>query len=164
MLDYLMLLSCSYLSFTDYILYRLFFMKKNVLLLEHRDNLRRIYESILSDEFIVLTARNKAEASGWLKRGKKPDFIVADNDQNVNSCTPDFLRFLKASGMYADIPVILLSPASSAIQQSGIWHISKPSSLLSQIKSISKEQSLDYPSASPNAVHGDHVLIEPVTA
>ncbi len=139
-------------------------MKKNVLLIEHRDNLRRIYESILSDEFTVLTARNKVEASGWLKRGKKPDFILADNDQNINSTTPDFLKFLKNSGMYADIPVILLSPASQVIQQPGVWHISTPSNLLNQIKGINKAQSLDYPVAIPNVVQGDHVLIEPVTA
>jgi hypothetical protein len=66
--------------------------------------------------------------------------------------------------MYADIPVILLSPASQASQQPGVWHISTPSNLLNQIKGINKAQSLDYPIAIPNVVLGDHILIEPVTA
>ena len=82
-------------------------MNKRLLLVEDHDGLRRIIGSFLSKEFEVVGAKNGLEAMCWLQNGVQPDIIITD------SAMPELdgaalLSNLRCSGMWADIPVVVL--------------------------------------------------------
>jgi CheY-like chemotaxis protein len=83
-------------------------MNRKVLLVEDHDSLRQVIGSFLSKRFEVTGAKNGFEAMCRLSQGLMPDVIVTD------AMMPDLTGFqllahLRCSGMYADIPVIVIS-------------------------------------------------------
>lgn len=83
-------------------------MNRKVLLVEDHDSLRRVIGTFLSNRFDVTGAKNGLEAMGHLSRGFVPDVIVTD------AMMPDlngfqFLANLRCSGMYAGIPIVVIS-------------------------------------------------------
>lgn len=87
-------------------------MNRSLLLVEDHDGLRRIIGSFLSEKFDVVGAKNGLEAMSWLSKGVMPDIIVTD------SAMPEIdgaalLSNLRCSGLWADIPVVVLGSGSS---------------------------------------------------
>lgn len=87
-------------------------MSRRLLLVEDHDGLRRIIGRFLSEKFDVVGAKNGLEAMSWLSKGMMPDIIVTD------SAMPEIdgaalLSNLRCSGLWADIPVVVLGSGSS---------------------------------------------------
>jgi CheY-like chemotaxis protein len=71
---------------------------------------------ILKKDFNVVTYNSGVEALMWLKQGNTPQMIITDIKMpNFNGI--DFVKGLKKSGMYRDIPIILLSGSIEAGKQ-----------------------------------------------
>ncbi|MBL7826698.1 MAG: response regulator [Saprospiraceae bacterium] len=92
-------------------------MLRKVLLVEDHDNARRLIGNFLSDEFEVIGAKNGLEAMTWLSNGLSPDVIVTDN--HMPEMDGDHLiRQLRCTGMWSDIPVVVLGDAENSNQMS----------------------------------------------
>lgn len=87
-------------------------MNRSLLLVEDHDGLRRIIGSFLSEKFNVVGAKNGLEAMSWLSKGVMPDIIVTDSAMpEIDGAT--LLSNLRCSGLWADIPVVVLGSGSS---------------------------------------------------
>lgn len=83
-------------------------MKKKLLLIDDKQEFRRLTKIILSKDFEITTAENGMQALISMQKGAIPDLIVCD----VNMPELDgeqFVKQLKASGMFQHIPIIMLS-------------------------------------------------------
>ena len=84
-------------------------MKKKILIVDDRTEFRRLTKSILSTNYQVESAQNGVEAMALLQNGQfEPDLIVTDLIMPVMG-GKDLLQQLKSSGVYSNIPVIVLS-------------------------------------------------------
>lgn len=82
--------------------------KKSILVIEDDMPLCWLLERILAKKFKVNIKHDSIEAMYWLTDGHIPDLIISDfNMPNFNGM--DFLKFLKRSGVFNTIPVIMLS-------------------------------------------------------
>lgn len=82
-------------------------MHRKLLLVDDHDGLRRVIGTFLSEKFDVVGAKNGLEAMTWLSKGMMPNVIVTD------SVMPELdgaalLSNLRCSGLWADIPVIVM--------------------------------------------------------
>jgi CheY-like chemotaxis protein len=83
-------------------------MNRKILLVEDHDSLRQVIGAFLSRHFEVTGAKNGLEAMSQLSRGFVPDVIVTDALMpGLNGF--QFLANLQCSGMYAHIPVVVIS-------------------------------------------------------
>ncbi|GAB4493614.1 MAG: hypothetical protein OHK0019_17950 [Saprospiraceae bacterium] len=83
-------------------------MNRKILLVEDHDSLRQVIGNFLSIHFDVTGAKNGLEAMCLLSQGLFPNAIVTD------ALMPDLNGFqllasLRCSGMYAHIPVVVMS-------------------------------------------------------
>ena len=83
-------------------------MNKRILLVEDHDSLRLLVGSFLSKSFEVVSTKNGLEAMGWLSKGVRPDIIITDARMPELNGT-QMLSNLRVSGMYRDIPVVVIS-------------------------------------------------------
>jgi two-component system, chemotaxis family, chemotaxis protein CheY len=83
-------------------------MGKNVLLVQSHDAMRQMLGAFLSDNYQVMGAKTGLEAMYWLSQGHVPDIIVMDDIAHQVDAE-SLLVNLRCSGMYADIPVVVLS-------------------------------------------------------
>ncbi len=87
-------------------------MMRKVLLVEAHDSFRRLIGTFLSNKFEVTGTKSGLEAMSCLSQGLLPDAIVADARMaDLNST--QFLVNLHYSGMYADIPVVVISSSDN---------------------------------------------------
>ncbi|HWK56113.1 MAG TPA: response regulator [Parapedobacter sp.] len=91
-------------------------MKKKILLVEDEPTIRRLLLFILSKEFDVQAMANGYEAFLYLEKNNIPDLIIMDwvmpqMDGNA------FLKCLKVSGLYCEIPVIVLSASKGIVEE-----------------------------------------------
>ena len=92
-------------------------MLRKVLLVEDHDNARRLVGNFLSGEFEVIGAKNGLEAMTWLSKGISPDIIITD--QHMPEMDGDHLiRQLRCTGMWSDIPVVVLGESENSVQMS----------------------------------------------
>jgi CheY-like chemotaxis protein len=97
-------------------------MNRRILLVEDHDSLRQVIGTFLSSHFDVTGAKNGLEAMSLLSRGFLPDAIVTD------ALMPDLNGFqllasLQCSGMYAHIPVIVMSGSCNDEEESRFWKL-----------------------------------------
>ncbi len=91
-------------------------MKKKILLVEDEPTIQRLLHFILSKEFDVQATANGYEAFLWLESQEIPDLIIMDwlmPQMDGKS----FLKCLKVSGLYSEIPVIVLSASENIIDE-----------------------------------------------
>jgi len=82
--------------------------KKNLLIMDDEQGIRKILEHFLKDEFQVVIKDDGLAGMQWLEEGNVADLVIADlNMPNLGG--KEFLKQLRASNMYSDIPVIILS-------------------------------------------------------
>lgn len=91
-------------------------MSRRLLLVEDHDGLRRIIGSFLSEKFDVVGAKNGLEAMGWLSKGVMPDVIVTDASMPELDGA-GLLSGLRCSGLWADIPVVVLGNADDEAEE-----------------------------------------------
>jgi CheY-like chemotaxis protein len=87
-------------------------MNSKILLVEDHDSLRLLMGSFLSKTFDVFSAKNGLEAMSWLSKGIRPDIIITDARMPELNGT-QLLSNLRCSGMFHDIPVIVISGSES---------------------------------------------------
>ena len=81
---------------------------KKILVIEDDDALSWVISRILSSEYEINVIKNGLEAMAWLTSGNIPDLIVSDlHMPQLNGI--ELLKFLQHSGIYKEIPVIILS-------------------------------------------------------
>ncbi len=79
-----------------------------ILVIEDHDSVRLLLENVLSKNYDIITCKDAIDALAWLRHAHIPDLILLDlNLPRISGL--DFLENLKNSGMYKNIPVIILS-------------------------------------------------------
>lgn len=88
-------------------------MKKKILVIDDELSIRMLLENFLSKTYEVITKNDGMEGVQWLEQGNMPDLIVADI-QMPNMNGNDFIRNIRASGFFKEIPLIMLSGIESS--------------------------------------------------
>lgn len=88
-------------------------MKKKILIIDDELSIRMLLENYLSKTYDVVAKKDGLEGMNWLNEGNMPDLIVADI-QMPNLDGFDFLKNIRSSGFYKNIPIIMLSGIESS--------------------------------------------------
>ncbi|MFV0607171.1 MAG: response regulator [Niabella sp.] len=83
-------------------------MKKHVLIIDDEPIILKLLHFVLSKSYNVTAKNNGYDAVNWLEEGNLPDLIILDLMMPYFNGT-DFFKSLKISGLYANIPVIVLT-------------------------------------------------------
>lgn len=82
--------------------------KANILIIDDHDAVRLLLGLTLKNRFDVITKKDGIEGMAWLSAGNIPDLIMLDMQMpRLNGL--EFLKQIRTSGMFRDIPVILVS-------------------------------------------------------
>lgn len=88
-------------------------MKKKILVIDDVLSIRMLLDNFLSKTYEVITKSDGMEGIDWLEKGNMPDLIVADIQMpNMNGY--DFIKNIRSSGYFKDIPLIMLSGIESS--------------------------------------------------
>ena len=83
-------------------------MKKQLLIIEDDSSVRFLLGLFLKEHFDVVVKADGLEGMLWLDSGNIPDLIMADIDMpRLNGY--DFIKNIRKSGFYREIPIIILS-------------------------------------------------------
>jgi len=83
-------------------------MKKTILVVDDEISIRFILESTLKENFTVVSFENGKEALAYLQEGNMPDLVICDLQMpEMNGFS--FIKNMKQSGFFEDIPIIVLS-------------------------------------------------------
>lgn len=91
-------------------------MKKKILVIDDELSIRLLLENFLKKEYDVTTKNDGLEALKWLEAGNIPDLVVADI-QMPNLDGYEFIKNVRASGYFRDIPLIMLSGIESSSEK-----------------------------------------------
>jgi CheY-like chemotaxis protein len=82
--------------------------RKSILLIDDEVTVLKLLEFILKENYTLEVKNNGLEAISWMDDGNMPDLIISDLEMPyVNGL--DFVRSIKTSGYYREIPIILLT-------------------------------------------------------
>ncbi len=96
--------------------------KANILIIEDHDSVRLLLGMTFKKQYNVVTKRDGLEGLAWLSAGNMPDLIVLDMEMpRLNGI--GFLRQLRSSGMFNQIPVLLVSGSANAIEQTELFDL-----------------------------------------
>lgn len=83
-------------------------MKRNVLLVDDKKELRMVLKIYLSKKYNVETAESGLHALALLQNGYAPDIIISDL-MMPDADGKTLVSQLKSGGLYSHIPIIILS-------------------------------------------------------
>jgi CheY-like chemotaxis protein len=86
--------------------------KKKILIVDDEVSVLKLLEFILKEEFQPIIKRSGIEALSTLYKGEIPDLIISDMEMPFFNGS-DFVKSLKTSGYFRNIPVIILSGSDS---------------------------------------------------
>jgi DNA-binding response OmpR family regulator len=86
------------------------FKRKQVLIVDDEPSILKLLNFILSKQYSIHTMESGYKAHLWLEDGNFPDIIILDLHMPYFDGT-SFLKSIKISGYYREIPVIILSAA-----------------------------------------------------
>jgi len=90
--------------------------KQTLLIIDDEPSICKILEHFLKKDFNVVIKDDGSEGMLWLEQGNETDLIIADlNMPNLSG--KEFLRVAKASNLYSDIPVIILSGSDESSER-----------------------------------------------
>jgi Response regulators consisting of a CheY-like receiver domain and a winged-helix DNA-binding domain len=124
-------------------------IKKKILLIEDEPTIQTLLKFILSKEFDVQVASNGYEGFLYLENREIPDLIILDWVMPYMD-GKSFLKCIKVSGLYCEIPVIVLSSLKelkeelSVLPYSVSKSFSKPFNPVELKESIIKILSVQY--------------------
>ncbi len=87
-------------------------MKPKILVVDDQITIRTLLEFILNDYETILKEDGR-EALNWIYKNETPDLIIADL-QMPNIDGYKFVKILKNSGFYQNIPIVTLSGNNSS--------------------------------------------------
>jgi DNA-binding response OmpR family regulator len=91
-------------------------MKKKILVIDDEIMIRNLLVSFLSKTYDVEAKTDGLEALTWLQDGNIPNLIVCDAHMpNMNGY--DFIKNVKTSGFFKDIPIIMLSSLDTSAER-----------------------------------------------
>lgn len=123
-------------------------MKKKILIIDDKDEFRRLTKTILLSKYEVEGSENGINALSLLQGGFKPDLIICDLIMPVLG-GKEFLEQLKNSGAFKNIPVIILSSIDKSEEKIKLINMGasdylekpyNPAELMARIESIFKTQ------------------------
>lgn len=88
-------------------------MKKKILVMDDELSIRMLLENFLSKSYYVITKNDGLEGIKWMEEGNMPDLIVADI-QMPNLDGYEFIKNIRSSGFFKDVPLIMLSGIESS--------------------------------------------------
>jgi two-component system, chemotaxis family, chemotaxis protein CheY len=83
-------------------------MKKEILAIDDSKAIRFLLQTVLSKEYDVITMPDGCSAMYWLSRKNLPDLIIVD-PQLPDMDNWELVQHLSSSGIYGDIPILVLS-------------------------------------------------------
>jgi two-component system chemotaxis response regulator CheY len=89
---------------------------KRILVIEDDEPLRALLAKIFGKHYEVIVINNGFDAWCWLAEGNRPDLIVSDINMPMLDGL-ELLENLSNSGLYKDIPVIILTGIKDATKQ-----------------------------------------------
>lgn len=106
-------------------------MKKQILAIDDSKAIRFLLQTVLGKEYQVITAPDGCSAMYWLSKKNLPDLIITDA-QLPDMDNWELVEQLSMSGLYRDIPMIVLSSlnigetAAKCLQYGVSAHFTKP--------------------------------------
>jgi two-component system chemotaxis response regulator CheY len=91
-------------------------MKKTLLIVDDDLSILKLLNFILSKDYEIVVKNNGIEAFSWLENGNMPELIISDLQMPYFD-GQSFVKNVKISGFYRDIPVIMLSAAHDLDEQ-----------------------------------------------
>lgn len=91
------------------------FKRKQVLIVDDEPSILKLLNFILSKQYSIHAMESGYKAHLWLEDGNFPDIIILDLHMPHFDGT-SFLKSIKISGYYREIPVIILSAAEDLEQ------------------------------------------------
>ncbi len=91
-------------------------MSRTLLVIDDSKSILSVISYIFASKYTVVKKLNGVEALDWMHAGNIPDIIVCD----INMPEMDgfaLLRHLKSSGLFEDIPVIILSSNDNSVEK-----------------------------------------------
>lgn len=82
--------------------------KNHVLIIDDDEAMCKLLEKVLAKYYIVTTKKDGMQAMYWLVGGRIPDLIITDIDM-PNLDGYEFIRNIKMSGYYKDVPVVVIT-------------------------------------------------------
>ena len=83
-------------------------MKQQILAIDDSKAIRFLLQTVLAKDYNVVTAPDGCSAMYWLSKRNLPDFIITDPQlSDMNDW--EFIEQLSSSGLYRDIPIIVIS-------------------------------------------------------
>ncbi len=117
--------------------------KKQILIIDDDPNIRMLLDFVLRKRYDVVAEEDGMLGMTWLTAGNIPDLIIADVEMpRINGY--EFLKGIRESGFFRDIPVVMLSGHESAdvkikcIQQGADEYCIKPFNPEDILKKIGK--------------------------
>jgi DNA-binding response OmpR family regulator len=96
--------------------------KANILIIEDHDAVRLLLGLTFKKEYHVVTKRDGIEGLAWLSAGNMPDLIMLDMQMpRLNGL--EFLRQLRSTGFFAQIPVLLVSGNDDATENAQVFDL-----------------------------------------
>ena len=96
--------------------------KANILIIEDHDAVRLLLGLTFKKEYHVVTKRDGIEGLAWLSAGNMPDLIMLDMQMpRLNGL--DFLRQLRSTGLFAQIPDLLVSGNDDATENAQVFDL-----------------------------------------
>jgi CheY-like chemotaxis protein len=125
-------------------------MKKQILAIDDSKAIRFLLQTVLGKDFQVITAPDGCSAMYWLSKKNLPDLIIIDA-QLPDMDNWELVEQLSISGLYRDIPMIVLSSLNKnetkakCLQYGVAEHFTKPFNpidLQEAVNKISKYQEI----------------------
>ena len=83
-------------------------MKQQILAIDDSKAIRFLLQTVLSKEYDVITIPDGCSAMHWLSKKKLPDLFIID-PQLPDMENWELVQHLSSSGIFGDIPIIVLS-------------------------------------------------------
>ena len=91
-------------------------MKKKILAIDDSKAIRFLLQTVLGKDYQVVTAPDGCSAMYWLSKRNLPDLIIADAQlPDMNDW--ELIEQLASSGLYREIPIIVISSLSKSETQ-----------------------------------------------
>ena len=91
-------------------------MKKTILIVDDDLSILKLLNFILVKQYDVVVRNNGIDAFSWLEDGNIPELIISDLQMPYLN-GQSFIKNVKISGLFRDIPVIMLSAAHDLDEQ-----------------------------------------------